>query len=227
MAKLKSSFKNMVLSLTLIALIAAGALASVYLLTEEPIRLQKEAAQKAAIGSVLPQVENYELAEPETVGECTIYRAFVGDQFIGAAVQTESNGFGGTVKLMVGFDPEGNIVNYEVLEQTETPGLGTNMVTWFKTDKNHQSILGLNPATAHLTVSKDGGDVDAITAATISSRAFLKAVQQAYNAYQGADPTVEAQTGASVVSDSVAQGSDSCQQRIDTITYTVEYKTVQ
>ena len=124
----------------------------------------------------------------------TIYRAYDADeQFVGAAVQTETNGFGGKIKLMVGFDADNKIVNYAVLEQTETPGLGTHIVEWFKNeDKPTQNILG-RKADGKMTVSKDGGDVDAITAATISSRAFLAAVNAAYAALHGHD----AYTGAS------------------------------
>lgn len=215
MAKLQSTFTNMVLSLTLIALVAAGALGGVYLLTEEPIAQQKEQKQQNAIGNVLPQADNMTLAEPEQSNGYIIYRAYADDIFIGAAVETETDGFGGKIKLMVGFDAEGNIVNYEVLEQTETPGLGTHIVEWFKTDKNNQSVLGLNPANANLTVKKDGGDVDAITAATISSRAFLLAVRNAYSAYAGADPT-EAQSGASIIS--TTEPETACTDSIATYT---------
>ena len=101
---------------------------------------------------------------------------------------------------MVGFDPEGHILGYEVLEQTETPGLGTHIVEWFKNaDKPGQNIIG-REATGQFTVSKDGGEVDAITAATISSRAFLKAINNAYvefKAQQGEE--VEAVAGASIM----------------------------
>lgn len=205
MEKLQSSFRNMVLSLTLIALVAAGALGGVFLLTKEPIAQQQQAKQNSAIGSVLPDVEGRTIREPEIVNGYTVHEAFVADSLIGVAVETESNGFGGTIRLMVGFDAEGNIVNYEVLEQQETPGLGTHIVEWFKTDKNHQSVLGLNPAATNLTVNKDGGAVDAITAATISSRAFLLAIQNAFNAYFAkADEPVEANSGASCLNDSIA-----------------------
>ena len=88
---------------------------------------------------------------------------------------------------MVGFKPDGSINNYSVLEHKETPGLGTKMEPWFKTTdptKANCNIIGKNPGTNNLTVSKDGGEVDAITAATISSRAFLEAVQTAYNEYK-------------------------------------------
>ncbi len=193
MAKLKSSLLNMILSLTCIALVAAALLSGVYLLTQENIEAQKIAKQAAAISAVLPAHER--IAEPETVQGLTVHKAYTGDTFAGAAVETESNGFGGKIRLMVGFDNDSHITGYEVLEQTETPGLGTHIVEWFKNaDKAGQNIIG-RKATGAMTVSKDGGDVDAITAATISSRAFLEAVNKAYEAYTEGE--VEAASGAS------------------------------
>lgn len=168
MEKLQSSFKNMVLSLVIISMVAAGLLAGVYILTLENINAQKKAKQEAAKEAVLAGHED------------------------GVAVETAVDGFGGTFRVMVGFDPEGNILGYEILEHQETPGLGSHMVHWFKNaDKPGQNIIGRKAG--NLTVSKDGGDVDAITAATISSRAFLKAVNQAYAELNG----TEANTGAS------------------------------
>ncbi|MBQ7631249.1 MAG: FMN-binding protein [Paludibacteraceae bacterium] len=167
MEKLQSSFKNMALSLTIIAMVAAAALAGVYMLTLENINAQKRAKQEAAKLAVLNGQEGF-------------------------AVETAVDGFGGQFRVMVGFDPEGNILGYEILEHQETPGLGSHMEHWFKNaDKPGQNIIGRKGG--KLTVSKDGGDVDAITAATISSRAFLKAVNQAYAEQFG----VEAHTGAS------------------------------
>ncbi len=193
MAKLKSSLLNMILSLTCIALVAAALLSGVYLLTQENIEAQKIAKQAAAISAVLPAHER--IAEPETVQGLTVHKAYTGDTFAGAAVETESNGFGGKIRLMVGFDNDSHITGYEVLEQAETPGLGTHIVEWFKNaDKEKQNIIG-RKATGAMTVSKDGGDVDAITAATISSRAFLEAVNKAYEAYTEGE--VEAASGAS------------------------------
>ncbi len=168
MEKLQSSFKNMVLSLVIISVVAAGALAGVYILTLEAINAQKLAKQEAAKQAVLAGHED------------------------GVAIETAVDGFGGQFRVMVGFDPEGNILGYEILEHQETPGLGSHMEHWFKNaDKPNQNIIGRKAG--QLTVSKDGGDVDAITAATISSRAFLKAVNQAYAEHFG----VEAHTGAS------------------------------
>ena len=181
MKQLESSFLNMAVVLTVITLIAAGALASVYTLTEEPIHLAKEQKKEQAIKDVLPSYTRLE--EPDTIKGLTIVRAYNEDTFIGAAVEASANGFGGTIKIMVGFDHDGKVINYSVLEQSETPGLGTKMVDWFKTNKGHQDIRNINPSTVNFTVSKDGGDIDAITAATISSRAFLKAISEAYTAY--------------------------------------------
>ena len=168
MAKLESTFKNMVLSLVIISMVAAGALAGVYILTLENINAQKAAKQEAAKKAVLAGHED------------------------GTAIEAAVDGFGGQFRVMVGFDAEGNILGYEILEHQESPGLGSHMTHWFKNaDKPGQNIIGRKAGS--LTVSKDGGDVDAITAATISSRAFLKAINQAYAEFHG----VEAHTGAS------------------------------
>ncbi|MBQ6777245.1 MAG: FMN-binding protein [Paludibacteraceae bacterium] len=168
MKKLESTFLNMVLSLVIISVVAAGALAGVYLLTKANIEAQKKAKQEAAKMAVIAGHED------------------------GTAVEAVVDGFGGQFRIMVGFDAEGNILGYEVLEHQETPGLGSHMTHWFKNaDKPNQNIIGRKAGS--LTVSKDGGDVDAITAATISSRAFLKAINQAYADFHG----VEAHTGAS------------------------------
>jgi electron transport complex protein RnfG len=188
MAKLESTFKNMVLVLTGITIVAAVALGSVYSLTKDPIAASKKAKQERAIREVLPE---YDRLEPEELVKLdgfeapfVLYKAYKGADFVGAAVQSYSkNGFSGEIKVMVGFDIKGTIVNYAVLEQKETPGLGTKMVDWFKTEKANQNICGKHAEMNKLMVTKDGGEVDAITAATISSRAFLETIRYAYNAY--------------------------------------------
>ena len=190
MAKLKSSLTNMLLSLTLITLVAAGLLAGIYSLTKDTIAATNAAKQQAAIIAVLPQVEGLTIAEPIEAEGITIFKANQGDTFAGAAVKVAENGFGGIFHVMVGFDATGAITGFEVLDHQETPGLGSKMQEWFQ---NVRTVIGLNPAEANLTVSKDGGDVDAITAATISSRAFLAAVNKAYNAYAEANDAPQAQ----------------------------------
>lgn len=203
MAKTESTLKNMVLTLLVITGIAGASLGSMYKLTKEPIEAAKKAKQQAAIKQVVPNFNNnpgddaYEATSKEGFA-LKFFPAKKDGKLVGTAIETMTNtGFGGDVKLMVGLKPDGTIINYQVLEHKETPGLGTKMADWFKSDKGNQSVLGKHPGKNNLTVSKDGGEVDAITAATISSRAFLDAVRVAYETYnknnQAADkaPAVE------------------------------------
>ena len=208
MAKLESTFKNMVLSLVIISMVAAGALAGVYILTEKNIALQEAQKQQAAILAVLP--EGCTVAEPEEVEGLTIYKAFKDDQWIATAVETSEVGFDGPQVIMVGLDAEGKVLDYVVLKQTETPGLGAHIDHWFKDAIGNRSIIGKKAGA--LAVTKDGGEVDAITAATISSRAFLKAINKAYNAI--AAQSVEAATGASQLQE---QPAEEAQEKEETL----------
>lgn len=183
MAKTESTFKNMLLSLTLISLGASAALGYVYELTKDPIETAKLNKKLDAIKMVVPEFTNnpnsdmYMLATGEG-DSLEIYPAKKGDEIVGYAVRTYSKkAFSGQIGLMAGFKPDGTIVNITVLEQKETPGLGTKMAEpGFKDQFN-----GKNPADFNMKVKKDGGKIDAITAATISSRAFCDAVNRAYN----------------------------------------------
>ena len=190
MKKLESSLTNMVLVLTLVAVIMGGVLAYVNHLTEGPISEQKEKALANGIKTVMV-CDKLTVADPVEVkqdvdGKELVYIIYnVKDaqgQDLGAAVQSATMGFGGDLKVLVGFDPEGNILGYTLLEHAETPGLGAKADQWFQKGQKGD-IIGKSPAEP-LTVSKDGGQVDAITASTITSRAFLKAVNQAYTAYK-------------------------------------------
>ncbi|MBR0073999.1 MAG: RnfABCDGE type electron transport complex subunit G, partial [Bacteroidales bacterium] len=106
------------------------------------------------------------------------------DNMVGVAVESSTEkGFNGHLGVMVGFDTEGNITGYNVLETTETPGLGSKADQWFQKD-GKGNVIGMNPESNNISVKKDGGDVDAITAATISSRAFCDAINRAYKAFQ-------------------------------------------
>jgi electron transport complex protein RnfG len=188
MKKLESNFKNMVLVLSSITLFAALILSSLYSVTKEPIAKSKLAKEQNAIKEVLPPYDHFDanaIIVQDGVETMKVYKAYdKKNTFVGAAVETTSNnGFSGNIDIMVGFDNEGVIINYKVLEQHETPGLGTKMVDWFKMEIKNQSIIGKNAGTANLSVTKSGGEIDAITAATISSKAFLFAVRNAYYAY--------------------------------------------
>jgi len=186
MAKTESTFKNMALSLTLIALVSSALLGFVYEITKEPIALSNFNKKLNAIKQVVPEFSNNPDDEmfrlPTGEGDSLdIYPAKKDDIIVGYAVNTyTSKGFSGNISLMAGFKPDGTIINITVLEQKETPGLGTKMVEpQFKDQFNDK-----NTGVFALKVKKDGGQVDAITAATISSRAFCDAVQRAYNTLQ-------------------------------------------
>ena len=207
MKKLESSLTNMLLVLTGVAVIMGAVLAWVNSVTAAPIADQKKKALDDGIKAVLA-CDDLVVAEPDTVKQngakgkeltFVIYQAQDAQgKDIGAAVESTTLGFGGNLKVLVGFDPEGTIKGYTLLEHAETPGLGAKADKWFQKGEKGD-IVGKNPKDP-LTVSKDGGQVDAITASTITSRAFLLAVNNAYNAYKGT-PTADGQTGASFTPD--------------------------
>jgi len=201
MKKLESSLTNMVLVLTAVAVIMGAILAMVNNMTSGPIQQQEEKALADGIKNVMVS-DDIVVSKTDTVlqndekGKELIYIIYnVEDQqgnYLGAAVESTTMGFGGDLKVLVGLDPQGTILGYTLLQHTETPGLGAKADQWFQKGQKGD-IIGKSPQEA-LTVSKDGGQVDAITASTITSRAFLKAVNNAYSAYK-ATP-FDTQTGA-------------------------------
>ena len=188
MKKLESSLKNMVLVLTGVTEIAGALLGYVNELTKGPITEANAKALSDAIALVVPGFDNNPADAPESFelngATYKIYKATKGGEFIGAAVESSANGFGGALNVLVGFDKEGNIIDYSLLSHAETPGLGSKAADWFKKGQKGD-ITGKNPGKGALTVKNDGGEVDAITASTITSRAFLNAVNNAYAAYSG------------------------------------------
>ena len=176
MKKLKSSLTNMLVVLTVITIVAAGVLASVNAVTAPQIKKINEENLAAGIKAVMGS-DDIQVSDPWEVDAFTAYD--INDKqgnLLGKAVVTTENGFGGPLKVLVGFNTDGDILGYTVLEHAETPGLGAKAGEWFQ-DK----IIGMNPGTNNFTVSKDGGEVDAITASTITSLAFLRAIQNAYD----------------------------------------------
>ena len=191
MEKLKSSLTNMVLVLVGVAVVIGAVLAWVNNITEKPIAEKAQQTLAAGIKEVMNstdiKVEDPDTVKMEIQGKESIFTihnvyATVGD-YIGSAVESTTMGFGGDLKVLVGFNAEGTILGYTILQASETPGLGAKADKWFQKD-GKGNIIGKSLANGDLKVNKDGGDVDAITASTITSRAFLKAVNQAYTAYQ-------------------------------------------
>jgi electron transport complex protein RnfG len=114
------------------------------------------------------------------------------------------NGFGGVIRMMVGFAPNGQILNVNVLQQAETPGLGTKMA-----DEDNALLRSIKDKKAweiEFKVKKDGGELDALTAATISSRAYYDAVARAYRAYRVAAGFGDSADGVSGATATNAEG---------------------
>ena len=166
---MKSTLVNMTAVLFGITLVASAGVGAVNMITAEPIAQAEQAAKVEALKVVLPPFDQT-VPEALTIDDMpiTVYTAPKGGQVAGYAVESMTkNGFGGAISLMVGFTPDGEVVNVNVLRQAETPGLGTKMA-----DKENVllgSIQGKKLETmklvdGKLAVKKDGGDVDALTA---------------------------------------------------------------
>ena len=185
MAAKKDTLLNMFVALFLICIVAGGILGIVYNATKDPIAAAENAKRTAAIKNVLPDFKTLKTVNVKSAmedAEIPFHLAYDADNnFIGAAVETFTNkGFSGNISLMVGILADGTIKNISVLQHAETPGLGSKMEEeTFKGQFNDK-----NPASFNFSVKKDGGDVDAITAATISSRAFCDAVNRALSTFE-------------------------------------------
>lgn len=199
MKKLKSTLPNMVIVLTAFTLLAGFLLGYVHELTAPAAAKAAADKRDAALKEVVREFNNNPTEEVEEITledgipTVKVYPAKKDGELFGAAVEsTTTQGFSGNFTIMVGFDIEGNILGYSVTKHSETAGLGAKMVDWFKAG-NKGDITGKNPWNElngsddwqnALRVSKDGGQIDAITASTISSRAFLNAVNIAAEAWK-------------------------------------------
>ncbi len=199
MKKLESSLANMVIVLTVITVVAGAALAYVNYATSSQIEKIKADNLAKGIKQVMGVDLNSDFQyETDTVeasadNKAVTYIFYKSDK--GTAIQSTTNGFGGPLTVLVGFDPEGTVLGYTILEHSETPGLGAKAGEWFQKG-NRGDIIGKNPGEVKFGVTKGGeGDIDAITASTITSRAFLLAVQNAYD--QLTNGNTNANTGAS------------------------------
>lgn len=182
MAKKESNFKNMVIALFVITGVAGLALSSVYSVTKEPIAKSQMAKIKNAIQMVISDFDTIKdtvIMPVSGKDSIVVHKLLKGTESSGYAVESYTDeGFSGRFTLMVGFLPDGSISNIEVLDHKETPGLGTKMeVPAFKDQFKGIKINELQDG--KLKVKKDGGTIDAITAATISSKAFCDAVTRA------------------------------------------------
>lgn len=195
MKKLASTLPNMILSLVGICIVVASLLAILNSLTMEPIAQAKAKAKMDALGAVLPPFDNDPSAEGFPIlleGEkdsLMIYPARSKGVKVGYAIESYTDkGFSGRIAVMIGINMQGRLVDFSVLESNETPGLGTRISEWYR-DGRHaagiKDIRGLDLKQYYpLRLDRDGGAIDGITAATISSRAFMDAINRAYQAQQ-------------------------------------------
>ena len=185
----KSSFKNMVICLFAICVVCSSLLAGVYALTKAPIDAAAKAKNEAAIMEVLP-TSAVTIEEERTVdfeGASYAYNLAYDEKgdVVGCAINVSPVGFGGPIAIKVGFDRNGVICNTKVLSQAETPGLGAKCVESSFSDQ----FKGWNPAEKNLAVKKDGGNVDAITASTITSRAYADGLALAVKVFNAIGQT--------------------------------------
>ena len=181
--KLESTLRNMILSLLLIASVMAAGLGYVYSVTKGPIEKANKQKEIQAIKEVLSTFDNDPTQMKKEIEGLIFYTATQRGKPVGCAVKTFTDkGFSGRFDVMVGFNPDGSIHNTVVLDQKETPGLGTKMKEPKFKDQFNSLNIGSLPG-KEVRVKKDGGTIDAITASTITSRAFCDGVQKAYMIY--------------------------------------------
>ncbi len=199
MKKVKVSIVKLTVSLGLIAGCSAAIMARVYVFTQEPIAARALENTNKALQDLLPEFDNQPAEETITLNSpkrfpITFYLARKGDALVGTAAEiVTGEGFNGNITVMAGLDPNGQVTTVLVTRHSETPGLGT-VVTERKRKKTILNLFdepkkGLPPnpvldqlggknADADWTLRKDGGSLDAVTGATITSRAVVDAVHQ-------------------------------------------------
>ncbi len=191
MAKKESTFLNMVLTLFMVTGISALTLGYVYNVTKGPIEAAKQERLNSLIGIVVPGASEAEVSDKievipadgdESSEPLLFYKVHKDGELLGTAIRTYTNrGFSGYISVMVGLNPDGVILDSNVLEHRETPGLGDKICKtvhpW------NEQYKGIDPSITNIKVRQDGGQLDGITAATITARAYSDAIQRAYDSY--------------------------------------------
>jgi len=170
--------------LMLITAIAATALAGIYNVTKPRIEAQKALELERALTIALPDAPREAIFPVERDGEVLYYagyRTADKEELVGYAFVSYGPGYSSIIETMVGVDSLGVILGMKVLKQVETPGLGTKVeeIKYGEEDPWFTRQFLSNRAD-QVAVDKDGGDIQSITGATISSRALTKSVAAAY-----------------------------------------------
>ena len=231
---MKSSLKNMVLVLFTITAVSALLVGLVNNITKDVIAQTEVKAKNEAKFKVLSTTESEAVVLADDVYKISDFEVIVStvvaksdnSSVLGYAVEAPSitkSGYGGRIKLMVGFverDGEAEVMGVEVLSQNETPGLGANMTK--PGNVLEKSMLEKNPAELNFKVKKDdaNGSFDSLTGSTISSRAYVNAVETAYAGYlkvkgvldSAAACAEDAQSGATSCNDTVSGATNTNHQ---------------
>ena len=176
----------MALALTTICIVCAALLGWVYSATKGPIEASNLEKVNEGIREVLPEFDNNPYEQRMKLDGGEMYPATLGGIPSGYAVKVSTSGFGGALVMMVGFTPDGTIYNTSVISHSETPGLGAKISDAQIAPR--VQVIGKNPGVSPVKVKNDKGDIDAITASTITSRAFLKGINEAYAVLRQAVP---------------------------------------
>ncbi|MBT3182420.1 MAG: RnfABCDGE type electron transport complex subunit G [Deltaproteobacteria bacterium] len=190
------------LTLLVVTLISAASLAALYSVTLPKKKAMQKKIEQEALKVVMPEADSFEIKIADLDGEKFQYRiAKKGGREIGYVAQGHATGYSSILQVMVGVDKKFVVQGIKVLYQKETPGLGdkveeilskktwgtifagtspdeTGLRPWFQVQFDNKKVP--------VKVNKDGGDIDAITGATISSRAVCNAVNEAVSGIQKA-----------------------------------------
>ena len=183
---------RLVVVLTVFCAVAALLLAWTDSATKARIEQERKAETIEALGRVLPPCDNDLLADARIVKdggtEWTFYAGRKTGTFVGAAFQSEAAGYGGPIKLLVGLLPDGALNGVQILAaDKETPGLGSKV----SKPEFLRQFAGQSAADAGwAAVKRDGGQIQAITGATISSRAVARAVRMGLEVYTKHGPEI-------------------------------------
>ena len=165
---------QLVISLTTISAVCAAVLATVNAITKTQIAAIREKAAQNAAKAIMPPVKSIDkIKGKDGAGDSFVGKNGAG-KIVAYAVVGSAKGYGGDISLMIGFTPEKKIIGYKKLEAYETPGLGMNLVA----EEFTKQFKGMD-ASKDLKVKKDGGGVEAITSATITTRAVCAAINAA------------------------------------------------
>jgi Na+-translocating ferredoxin:NAD+ oxidoreductase subunit G len=169
--------------LTVICCGAALALGCVYELTKKPIARQQQLKKQRAVATVFPGLplgngtegDVAQLCEDDHPDFCRDFFLLTTDRHVsGIALETSVSGYGGPIDVMVGLLPDGTLSAITIISHSETPGLGANITK----ESFCGQFSGLAGSESGLELKKNGGTIDHVTGATISSAAVLRAVQE-------------------------------------------------